>query len=151
MAGARRPPVHTIPALTQMLEAGLAVLDPRALAGAVEDLAEVLFSRVWDVYLARQASQHNLSQHLVRLVRAGEDQQRRERYRKLSAVDGGDAIHAVGERLEQPIEQVVHTVPLAAQVVNQQHAASGFELDGAIVVALIRVEMQVELIEPQLD
>src|SRR5690348_13917989 len=73
VAGARRPPSHAIPALAQMLEAGLAVFYPGALAGAVEDLAELLLGWIRDVDLAGQATQHNLSQHLVWLVRGGKD------------------------------------------------------------------------------
>ena len=116
----------------------------------LEDAGEVLERRVVDRNLVGNAAQERLVGQRRGIEVGREHRQHVERHLELLAgVQGQDSRPRL-ERHDPPVEQIVGPDALAAEVVHQEHAAVGPQLQRRLVEPRDRVEGQVELIEREL-
>src|SRR5438874_3627198 len=141
LAAPHRPLEGLVVAVEHVLVAKLVEHDLELFAGPLEDLPEFDGGRVGDVDLVAHAPEKRLVDERSRLEVGTEDDH--------SLEGGADRHTGASERqivdasLEgdnQPIQQGAWRRVLAAEVIEQEDAAIGFEMDGRFVVAPERVE-----------
>jgi hypothetical protein len=100
-------------------------------AAALEDLEEVLDGRALGEDLVLNAAHERLVDQVAGLMFVANDDQRREGQVELLAGLQREEVDAALERHDPAVEQLARRAGLAAEVVDDQHAAVGHGLDGA--------------------
>ena len=116
----------------------------------LEDARELLDRRILDVNLVRDPAQERFVGQRRRIEVRREDGQHVERHLKLLAGVQRQVVDAALERHDPAVQQVLRTHPLAAEVVDQEDAAVGLQLQRRLVELRQRVERQVEHVEREL-
>ena len=150
MAAAQAEFARLVVVLEQVFHEATVERDVLGVAVVPEDDDVVLVGRALAEHLVVDAAQERLVHQLLRPDVGGKGHQRHERQLELLARVQREEVHAAFKRDNPPVQQVARRDALAAEVVDDQHAAVGHGLHGRLVEPGGRVVAQLERLERQL-
>src|SRR5690349_21711304 len=116
----------------------------------LENRGELLDRWIADENLVGNPAQKRFISELHWIEVRGEDGQHVERHLELLSRMQGQVVEAALERHDPAVQQVLRTHPLTTEVVHQEDAAIGLELQRRFVEARQRIESQIEHVEREL-
>src|SRR5919198_128998 len=150
VAGAKRPPERLVIAAQQVRHHDLVIPQVTAAAVQLEDFGELLDRRIDDGHLVRDAAKERFVRQRFRIEVRGEHDEDVERHLEFLAGVQRQVVEAALERHDPAVQQLLRADALPSEVVDEEHAAVGLQLNRRFVELRERVERQVELVERQL-
>ena len=130
LAAAERTAARLVVVFHEVLERRLVELEAEMVAHEHEQFSELPFRRIGDFDLVRYAAQEGVVDQISRFQVGGEDDELIEGDLQFAAVGQVEEVVTLFERNDPPVEQLIDAHPLPAEVVDDERAAVGLELQG---------------------